>query len=119
MKAVTFSIAGSATVSGWVQIAPSRLEALVLPTLDSTTIQFEVSVDGVNSLGVVNKAVDGSAIAALTMGTANTGGVVQIVPLDVAAISEGPCLIRLKVAAQTGGARTVTGLCSAGKGGIG
>ena len=103
-----FTIANGATESDFVRVPGARLVGLILPTLTSTTVTFETASDGATTDGVVNSNTPGAAPAALTLGNANVGAIVQAVPEAVGALS-AVIPIRLKVAAQ-GAARTVTGL---------
>ena len=100
----TFSIASSGTHSNGLGGAGRHLIALDIPALDSTTIQFECSFDGGSTWRDV--FTNSGTPAALTLGTADTGGKVVAVPQEVARLA-AHALIRLQVASQTGGARTI------------
>lgn len=102
----TFTIADEATVSNGIHRPGYRLVGLILPTLDSTTIEFEASADGTTYVDVFTNS---GTPAALTLGTASTGARVQAVPEDVGRIS-AVAYIRLVTAAQNGGPRSITGL---------
>ena len=103
-KVETFTIASSGTHSDAIAGKGSRLRGLLLPALDSTTIQFEASFDGGTTW--VDVYTNSGTPAALTLGTASTGSRVQAVPEEVGWIS-AVAQIRLRVASQTGGARTI------------
>lgn len=96
----TFTIAASGTVSNGIGGVGLRLVGLLLPTLDSTTIEFEAAIDGINYVSIHTNT---GATAAATIGNANTGGKFQAVPSDVGRISS-TCPVRLKTAAQVSGA---------------
>ena len=104
MRVSTFAIASSGTLSDGQAGKGSRLVGLVVPTMDSTTIEFEASLDGGTTY--VSVHTNTGATAAVTLGNANTGAKVQAVPEDVGRIS-AVAKIRLKVASQTGGARSI------------
>ena len=105
VKVETFSIAQSGTTSnGLTGGGSSRLRGLLLPALDSTTIEFEASFDGGTTY--VSIYTNSGTPAAVTLGTASTGSRVQAVPEEVGRIS-AVAKVRLKVAAQTTAARTI------------
>ena len=106
----TFSIAASGTASNGRGGNGKRLVALYVPTMDSTTIQFEASTDGGSTWDDI--FTNSGTPAAVTLGTANTGSAWQAVPEDVGRIS-AVAEVRLKTAAQSGGARTLIGLWEA------
>lgn len=100
-----FTIAANGTTSNYLGGQGMRLVGLVLPTLDSTTIEFEAQSDASD----VSIHTNTGTPAAITLGAANTGARVQAVPEDVGRIS-AVLKVRLKTAAQTGGARTIVAL---------
>jgi len=106
MRVSTFTIADEGTASDAQAGKGSRLVALKVPTMDSTTITFEASMDGGSTFAAIYSAAHGSAPAAITLGTANTGGFFQPVPEEVQRIS-AVAMIRLVTAAQNGGPRTI------------
>jgi hypothetical protein len=102
----TFTIANAGTASIGLHVPAHRLVGLILPALDSTTIGFSVSHD--NSTFVVVYTNSGTPAAA-TLGTADTGSKAVAVPEEIGRLAA--CMfIRLNVAAQNGGARTIVGL---------
>lgn len=103
-KVETYSVASSGTTSNGLTGGGSRLVGLLLPALDSTTIEFEASFDGGTTY--VSVYTNSGTPAAITLGTASTGSRVQAVPEEVGRIS-AVAKVRLKVASQTGGARTI------------
>ncbi len=104
----SITVAASGTESSAFGGDGYRLVGLILPTLDSTTIGFEVSPDG-GSYSAVKTNVHGSAPAAITLGTANTGACAQAVSEEIGRLA-ATAKMKLVVASQTGGARTITGL---------
>ena len=83
------------------------LVGLVLPALDSSTIQF---VWAPKSDGTyVDVYTNSGTPAAATLGTASTGSRVQAVPEEIGRLAETG-FMKLKVASQTSLARTITGL---------
>ena len=106
-KVETFAIAASGTHSNGIAGKGSRLRGLLLPALDSTTIQFEASFDGGTTW--VDVYTNSGTPAALTLGTASTGARVQAVPEEVGWIS-AVAQIRLQVAAKTSGAVSIKGV---------
>lgn len=105
----SFSIASGGTTSDGAFKNGKRLVGLFVPTVDSTTITFQASDDGGTTWKAIHTAIHGSAPAALTLGTANTGDVWQSVPEEVGRIS-AVAMVRLVTAAQNGGARTFLSL---------
>lgn len=103
----TFTLADEATHSNAITGHGRQLVVLDLPTLDSTTVQFEASVDGGTTWRDI--FTNSGTPAALTLGTADTGGKVVAVPAEVARIS-AHAHIRLQMAAQNGGPRTIKGI---------
>lgn len=108
-KTVTFAVAQSATHSDAHNGSGMQLVALDVPALDSTTLQFEASFDGGSTWRDI--FTNSGTPAALTLGTADTGGKVVAVPAEVARIS-AHAHIRLQVASQTTAARSIKGLYS-------
>ncbi len=103
-----FTIASAGTVSDGIHRPGYRLVGLILPTLDSTVIGFSVSADGGDNWTPVWLATHAGTPVQLNMGVAQTTAKAQSVPEDVSRFSI-QCQVRLDVAAQNGGARTVTG----------
>lgn len=84
------------------------LVGLIVPALDSTTIQFEVNA--VNSVsGMEDVFTNTGTPAAATLGTAATAAKVVAVPEEIGRLA-AVAFMRLQVSAQTGGARTFVGL---------
>ena len=106
----TFAIASSGTLSNALGGNGKRLVAVYLPALDSTTVGFVADIDGGTTYDDI--FTNSGAPAAVTLGTANTGGYWQAVPEDVGRIS-AVVPIKLKVASQTGGARSIISLWEA------
>lgn len=103
IKTETYSVANGGTTSNGMGGNGYRLVGLDLPTLTSTTIEFEASADGGSTWRSVHNNT--GTTAAHTLGAASTGGKTQAVPDDVARLS-AVALVRLKVAAQ-GAARSI------------
>jgi len=101
IKKATLTIAAAGVASAALAGEGYRLIGLVLPTLDSTTIKFDFSLDGLTWSRVYEAAAE------VTLGGANTGGLTTTVPPTIGALAEAGQL-RLVVAAQNGGARVVT-----------
>ena len=101
------TIASGGTESSAFGGGGEALVGLVLPTLDSTTIGFEIAPDGATYV-VVFTSVHGSAPAAATIGTANTGAIAQAVPEDIGRLA-AVCQMKLVTATQNS-ARTIVGL---------
>lgn len=103
MKRETFSILAAGVLSDARAGQGYRLTGLNIPALDSTTIGFSFSEDGVTYRTVF---ANSGATAAVTLGNADTGGKAQAVPDEVGKLSA--CgFIKLMVAAQNGGARVI------------
>lgn len=108
IKPVTITIASGGTHSSIFGGDGYSLIGLVLPALDSTTIQFEVNtVD--SATGMQDVYTNSGTPAAATLGTADTGSKVVAVPEEIGRLAAG-AFMRLQVATQSGGARTITGL---------
>lgn len=103
----TFTIASAGTHSNAINGAGRQLVALDIPTIDSSTIGFEASIDGGSTWRDI--FTNSGTPAALTLGTADVGAKVVAVPAEVARVS-AHAHIRLQTAAQTGGARTIKGI---------
>ena len=104
----TLLVAASGTKSQGHHEPGSSLEGLEVPALDSTTIGFEFAHEDVNASYVTVKTNSGAA-AAITLGNADTGSKVVAVPEEVGRLA-GVGFVRLVVASQTGGARSIKGL---------
>jgi len=78
-----------------------RPVAILVPAVDSTVISFQAQHNG-GTLTPVYTAVHGSAPAAYTLGTANTGGHVQPIPADLSYALMG-ANIKIVVSQQTSG----------------
>lgn len=106
---VNFSIASGGTASDYVSAGRGyRLVGLIVPALDSTTIGFTWARD---SAGTGAQAVftNTGSPAAATLGSADTGGKAVAVPEDIGRLAAAG-YVRLNVAAQNGGARTIVGV---------
>ena len=107
----TFTIASGGTASDFQHMGGGyRLVGLLVPTLDSTTITFEIDEDGsaTGSLAVKTNT-HAAAPAALNLGTADTGAKAVAVPEEVGRLT-AVAFVRLITAAQTGGARSIVAL---------
>lgn len=102
-KQEDFTIAAAGTTSQGIGGKGHHLQGLLVPTLDSTTIAFEASLDGTTWFDVYDNA---ATPALVTCGGADTGGKAVMVPEAVRLLS-AIAIIRLVVASQTGGARTI------------
>lgn len=102
------TVAASGTNSGEFGGQGYRLVGLILPTLDSTVINFEVEGPD-DTWTIVDINTHATAVANLNLGNANTGAIAQAVPADVGRLA-AVAKMRLKVASQTGGARTIRAL---------
>ncbi len=102
----TIAILASGTTSASFHRPGYRLVGLVLPSMDSTTIQFAVSVDDSTFVDVYTNS---GTPAAATLGTASTGARVQAVPEEIGRLA-AVLRMRLVVASQTGGARAIIGM---------
>ncbi len=103
----TITVAASGTKSDWFKGGGYTLIGLVLPALDSTTIEFEVSVNGTDANAATVSSTSGT-VAARTLGNANTGGNVQPVPEEIGRLA-AIASMRLVVATQSE-QRTITAL---------
>lgn len=98
------TVAASGTTSAALSPDGASLIGLIVPALDSTTIGFEVSPDGITWTTVKTNS---GAAAAVTLGDADTGSKAVAVPEEVGRLA-AVLHMRLVVASQTGGARTIT-----------
>lgn len=102
----TLTVAASGTTSTSVHRAGYSLVGLIIPALDSTTIEFEASQDNSTFTSVFTNS---GTPAAATLGTAATGAKIVAVPEEIGRLA-AVMHVRLKVASQTGGARTFKAL---------
>ena len=100
------TVANGAAISDGFHIPGHRLVGLILPTLTSATVGFEVSQD--NSTWVAVYTNSGTP-AALTLGTADTGAKAVGVPEEVGRLA-AVCLMRVKLGANQGAARSIVAL---------
>lgn len=103
----TVVVAASGTKSGWMRRAGYTLVGLILPTLDSTTITFEVSPDATDTNASEVHSNSGTTAVA-TLGHANTGDVTQAVPEEIGRLA-AVVPMRIVVAAQSE-QRTITAI---------
>jgi len=103
IKRETFAILITGTLSDAKAGQGYRLTGLNIPALDSTTITFSFSEDGVTYRTIFTNS---GTPAALTLGTADTGGKAVAVPDDVGKLS-AVGFIKLIVAAQNTAARSI------------
>lgn len=102
---VTFTIAANGTVSGAVVIPSGyRLQSLNVPTIDNATLAITLSEDGVTFV----TPYDASASIG-TIQAASTGGRIVVLSEILSRATEGRSVKITAGAAQTGGARSITG----------
>ena len=107
-KKATITIASGGTHSSIFGGDGYSLVGLILPAMDSTTIQFEVGPQNTAS-GMEDVFTNSGTPAAATLGTAATGAKAVAVPEEIGRLAAHGYM-RLQVSAQSGGARTITGL---------
>lgn len=110
-QSITFTIDVSADDDlSDAQTIPSNFRpvAAVLPTLDSTTITFQVQRGG-GSYRTVNISTHGSAVAAYSLGNANTGAITQPIPEDLGRVLQG-ANVKIVTASQ-GSDRAIVIVC--------
>lgn len=107
VEVVPVTIPNGGSLSGAAKIGLSQIVGLDVPTIDSATLSFQVSADGVT----YRNAYD-AAGAEVTTGAANTGNRFLAAPASVAAAAY------VKVRSGTGGTpvnqgadRTITLIC--------
>lgn len=104
---VTFTIAASGTASN-APVIPSgyRLQSLNVPTIDSATLAISLSNDN----STFRTPYDASASIGAIQG-ASTGDRIIVLSEVLSRATEGRNVKITAGAAQTGGARTITGRC--------
>ncbi len=110
MLTIPFTIASGGTVSD-TPVVPLgyRLVGLEVPTIDLATLTIDLS----NDLATYRPTADsgGTANGAIG-GAANTGNKFVAVPDALSRMTEGHGVRITAGAAQTGGARTIKGICA-------
>lgn len=102
----TITVLSGASTSDAFHSPGRSLVGLILPALSSATIGFDVSPDGTTWTNVYTNS---GTPAALTLGAADTGSKAVAVPEEVGRLAS-VCHMRLKLGANQGADRTITGL---------
>lgn len=104
---VPISIASSGTTGTLNPLPGYRLTGILLPALDNTTVVPAVSFDNGSSY---QNCYDSAGNQITLGGAANTGDRLVQVPESLAMMLNAGDKLRLTLASQTGGARTLYGI---------